>query len=421
SRQGFIASGLHYKISLSKQSSVSSTLSWNTNDIQHVSQRLNNSMQLLDHQQIKSLQGRITSYTVLEKKWHPTFVQRSGIYFHRVYANHVLRTFESNSWQTIANSNKTAQHLQVYTQSKWSISNQVQVLAGVYSSYLSLSKQMTLEPRISGSWLLHDKHTLSAAYGNHSQMERLALYSIQNPNGQLVNSKLKLSRAHHYLIAYEWIPSEKIRMKAEPYWQHLYQLPVVDSSSFSAVNMTGDWFFQQKLINTGQGENIGLDVTVERFLDKGFYYLLTGSVFRSRYQGGDGIWRDTRFNRQWILNALGGWEWKMGKSKSHLGSINLRLTMQGGERITPAHWENNQLVNDESKAFQQSLPAQTLLHTTLQYRINRKKHASLWSLQVINALATPDIQGYVYNRFTHQLDYNQNVLFIPNLSYKIEW
>ena len=54
-----------------------------------------------------------------------------------------------------------------------------------------------------------------------------------------------------------------------------------------------------------------LELTLERFLDKGFYYLVTASVFESKYKGSDNIWRNTCFQQQlcyqfsWLEKNLG--------------------------------------------------------------------------------------------------------------------
>ena len=45
--------------------------------------------------------------------------------------------------------------------------------------------------------------------------------------------------------------------------------------------------------------------------------MLTGSVFKSEYRGGDNIWRNTRLDRGYLFNALGGKEWIWGKQRQH--------------------------------------------------------------------------------------------------------
>jgi hypothetical protein len=83
------------------------------------------------------------------------------------------------------------------------------------------------------------------------------------------------------------------------------------SSSYSALNEGADFVFTEcaGLVGTGTGRNYGLELTVEKFLSKGYYALITASVFDSRYTGSDGVERNTGFANEYVLNALFGKEW----------------------------------------------------------------------------------------------------------------
>ncbi|MFX5517658.1 hypothetical protein ABTD52_18095, partial [Acinetobacter baumannii] len=64
------------------------------------------------------------------------------------------------------------------------------------------------------------------------------------------------------------------------------------------LNAGADFTFPEKtgLVNKGTGKNYGVELTIEKFLSKGFYILTTGSIFKSVYKGSDGIERNTTFN-----------------------------------------------------------------------------------------------------------------------------
>jgi hypothetical protein len=57
----------------------------------------------------------------------------------------------------------------------------------------------------------------------------------------------------------------------------------------------------------------------------------------------------------------------------------------------------------------------------MSYRINKKKHASIWSVQVLNLLGAEENYGYAYNYRTDQLESNELVVMVPSVSYKIEF
>ena len=76
-----------------------------------------------------------------------------------------------------------------------------------------------------------------------------------------------------------------MNLKIEPYVQFLHDVPVVADSSYSVLNRS-DFYVEDALINKGRGCNIGIDITLERFLEKGLYYMVSGSLFDSRYING---------------------------------------------------------------------------------------------------------------------------------------
>jgi len=168
-----------------------------------------------------------------------------------------------------------------------------------------------------------------------------------------------------------------------------------------------------------------VDFTLERFLDKGWYYLLTALVFDSRYKGGDGIWRNTRYNQGLIANALFGREWSFGKEGSKTLQASVRYTFMGGARMNPVlegeSIVNERIVEDFYRAFSQQAPARNLVHLALNYSANHRTLKGTWSLQVLNALGDSEYFGKRYNFRDGRLDEDREVLIIPNLSYKVEF
>jgi len=99
--------------------------------------------------------------------------------------------------------------------------------------------------------------------------------------------------------------------------------------------------------------------------------------------------------------------------------------MIGGDRISPVDEEASYLaqevIYDETRAFEDSKPNVYYLHFTLNYRKNKPKHASIWSLQILNALGSPEFFGYKYNYKYDSIDKDEQTLIMPNISYKIEF
>jgi outer membrane receptor protein involved in Fe transport len=88
--------------------------------------------------------------------------------------------------------------------------------------------------------------------------------------------------------------------------------------------------FVDQLQNTGDGYNYGLELTVQKYFDKSFFFLFSGTVYDSRYRGSDLVWRNTSYNGNYVVNLLGGKEFKVGE-RSIIG-IGGKVTAAGGKR-----------------------------------------------------------------------------------------
>ena len=131
------------------------------------------------------------------------------------------------------------------------------------------------------------------------------------------------------------------------------------------------------------------------------------------------------FNRQFISNILLGKEWVIGKNKQNQLSVSGKLTFMRGERWTPvdaaASLDAGEVVYQHARAFETQAPNTYFLHSTITYRINRKKHSSLWSLQILNTLGSRYYVGPVYNMKNQRVDDHYETVVIPNFSYKIQF
>jgi intein/homing endonuclease len=161
-------------------------------------------------------------------------------------------------------------------------------------------------------------------------------------------------------------------------------------------------------------------------MENGFYYMMTTSLFRSQYTGGDDVMRNSRFDKNYVINLLAGKEWRVGNDhKNNTIGINGKFSMIGGDRITPydevASLQAKEVILDESRAFEERKPNVYYLHFTLNYTKNKKGHASIWSFQLLNALGSPEFFGYKYNYKTDSIDPDQQTIILPNISYRIEF
>ena len=317
--------------------------------------------------------------------------------------------------------------LYAFSQSTFRLNNSLMANIGLHGTYFRLNNKATIEPRLSLRWQAVPKHAFGLAYGKHSRRENTDYYFVKTPatGDELVNEHLDFAKAHHLTLSYDWSISEHLRMKVEPYYQYLYDIPVEKNTEMSMINYNDFLLMLPMLNNDGKGKNYGIDVTLERYLHQGAYYLVTASLFNSLYAGGDGEWRNTRLNRHFVVNALGGKEWMMGKQKQNMLSVSLRFTLQGGEYYIPvdeaASIAAQQIVYDNARAFKEHLPAALMAHFTVGYKINRDKLAHEFCLKMINVTGVKEFGGYMYNFRDNKPEMYLGAVVIPNISYKIEF
>lgn len=150
--------------------------------------------------------------------------------------------------------------------------------------------------------------------------------------------------------------------------------------------------------------------------------MLSGSLFRSRYTGGDHIWRNSRMDRRFMLKALAGKEWTFGRNRHKSLGLNVRVTFQGGERYTPIDYEKSdkthQVEEDETKAYTLKLPATFITDITVNYKVNRKHVSHEFSLKLLNANGFSNTY-YRYNLITGRIDKERGTAIVPDISYKL--
>ncbi len=304
----------------------------------------------------------------------------------------------------------------------------VDLTAGVNVSWFDISREYRAEPRFSASWNPHQSHRLSFGYGIHSQIEPLFIYFVekQSPSsGQSAypNRDLRRARAHHFVLGYDWSFTPNMRLKIEPYYQALTEVPVVEGTSYSMINFMNDWTFNHALVNEGTGRNIGIDLTLERFLKNGWYFLTTSSWYDSRYSTADGKLLRTRFDGGYVVNLLGGKEWMI--REKNLFSVHFKFTFMGPfwqHPVDEPATETAQEViyaEDQPFTFRYS-NFENITDLSLKYRINSHKVSSIFIIQIRNLI------GYQYlgKRYNLKTQTIEDQLFrspVPFLSYQLEF
>ncbi len=426
------AAGLNHKYIIGKKTYINTSLTASGSKNKMNQQRLDNNFILQPNWYFVDNSAKITLGSFINHKFNARHTNRTGFninyLFYNLDLNATIYDDVPETFHNFVKEDGNSQHIQFYSQSKYNLSYSFSVNAGFHAEFLSLNDNFTIDPRLGFNWEFLPDQTISFGYGKHSQLEELRFYLVnQEVDGKTIlpNKDLDFSHAHHFVLGYDRLLTENLRIKIEPYFQYLYNIPGIDSSSFSMINFKQDWTFRESLENNSVGKNIGVDITLERFLDNNYYYLITVSIFDSKYKGDDGIWRNTRYDKEFVGNALFGKELFIGKDKNNVLGVNGRLNIVGGERIAPILMnesiEAKTVIFDSSRQFDAQESYRCFLDLTATYRINKKRHASIWALQVKNVLGAPLQEGYYYNYNTDEVDASETIVILPVFSYKIEF
>lgn len=372
----------------------------------------------------------LTLTSSYNRKFSARHTNQTGFTYTRLFYNMRLNLapFETAPLNTLSKGKGQTDLISAYTSSSFGITDRLSVNAGLNSQVLTLNNSWTLEPRLGIKWAPTTKSSFALAYGLHSRMEKMDVYFVNSKSTgkESVNKNLDFTKAHHLMLTFGYKLSDNLLLKVEPYAQFLYDVPVIADSSYSVLNRR-EFYVEEALVNKGKGRNIGVDITLEQYLSRGFYYLVTASVFDSKYKGGDGVWHNTRFNRRFILNTLIGKEWMVGSKRQNILSANAKFTLQGGERYSPldhaaslAH-PDKEAQYDETRAYSEQYPVMFIANFTVSYKINRKKVAHEFAIKALNVTGTEEYYGYHYNLKNGVMERNGNSIPISNISYKLEF
>jgi hypothetical protein len=318
---------------------------------------------------------------------------------------------------------------------KYRLNEDVTVVSGFHNMNVLYTKESTLEPRIAVRWKPSNISSFNLGYGNHSKMESVHNYFTKVPdaNGNITepNKDLGLLKAHHFVAGYEHRLSENLRAKVEVYYQYLYNLPVEnnDSSYYSSINEGLDYRYVD-LVNEGTGENYGVELTLERFFNKNYYFLINTSLYSSTYKSLEGVKRNTAYNGNYLFNLLAGKEFvELGKNKNQTLAINAKLFYGGGKKIISLLRDGNGDLAvdpekneywDYGKAYEDKIEDAFQMTLSASYKFNRKKatHEIFVNLENLTNHIGKINEFYDENE-PNNIGYTTQFGFFPNVMYRV--
>lgn len=317
---------------------------------------------------------------------------------------------------------------------------------GIFTQYLSLNNQYVVEPRASLKYQFKQNQSISFAYGMHSQMQATYIYfaspdsivrdgkTYRNASQVLDNKNLDFTKSQHAVLGYDYQISKNIRTKVEAYYQYLWNVPVYAvPSGVSLLNRGAGFnrFFPiYTMENKGTGYNYGLEVTFEKTFSKHYFFLYSASLFDSKFTASNGKTFDTDFNGKYMMNALAGLDYEVGKSKKNSINISSKFTYGGGKRYSPVDIAASNaimdVVADNDKVNSLQFNPYNRLDLRIAYKINAKKATYEIALDFVNLMNTKNVLALSYapdpaNLNADPLIKNYQLGFLPLFYIKVDF
>jgi hypothetical protein len=417
--------GLSYQYQLSAKTGTRLTVGYSTtyeqfraDSISYIDRSI-----VLPSDEGKLTTGKLSAVWSIVHKFSKKLSLQAGASYDYTHFNIFNRDIEQGTVELIrVNTKSNFGLMQAYTQTKYRVSSRLTIAAGLHAQYLSLNDGAAVEPRINARLAINSRHAIVAGYGLNHQAQSIYTYFIETHDARgtsFTNRSLDFTRSNQFVLGHDWNINTRLRLKTEAYYQFLNSVPVTGRpSSFSAIN-TGSSFVpsdEDSLVNSGTGTNYGVELTLERFFHGGFYFLVTGSLFDSKYIGSDGMERNTAFNTGYAANVLAGKEFKVGR-KGNILLVNLKVTSIGGRYLTPVNEGSSRaagyLIEDEANAFSDRQPTYFRTDLKVGYRKEYRRSTLELAVDLQNLTNNKNVFSRSYDPRSGKVYFNYQQAFFP--------
>ncbi len=350
---------------------------------------------------------------------------------YQITSNDSINLYDYGQFISLLDIKGTLNLYQSHVEWQHKFNNAITAYAGLHGQLYGQNHSIAVEPRLGVTWEINSQHSLSGGFGMHSQMQPKAVYFLQTFDSvtntySTTNEDLDFTRSNHYIFGYNYRINQNLRIKAESYLQQLYDVPVKESfPEFSMLNTGADFAppSEDSLVNSGTGNNYGIELTVEKFLSKGYYLLATGSLFNSTYKGYDKTERNTAFNGNYVVNMLGGYEYKI--NEKFMLTFDIKATLAGGKRYVPIDMEESKAkgstVYDWTHAYEKKYDDYFRTDLRIGFKQNAKNFSQEWGIDLQNITNYKSIYMEQYDVEKGEVYQIYQQGFLPMFLYRIQF
>jgi hypothetical protein len=368
----------------------------------------------------RSYEGKVSLNAFVQYKINPQNTIKTGfrIYHHFFSLKDSLFRSDLGFWVEPTSFKGSTQTMHIYSTLTHKFGTRLTSNTGLNYSRFFYNGSFSIEPRIGFNYRINKSSTLSLGYGLYSQLSPFRVYFekwVDSANiPRKINQKLAYYKSYHLVLALDKKIGSNTRIKLETYYQQLFDVPIDGKQEYyySLLNQGLDFgvAFTDSLVNKGKGRNYGIELTIERFLSKGFYFLNTLSLYRSFYTDALGKEHSTAFDARYALNLLAGKEFYFKvipskKEKKKSLTIDARFMLNGGRRNTPIDEEQSKLEQetryDLTRINSQQFKDYIRSDLRIAYKQQGKRLTQEWGVDIQNLTNRKNIFQRIYDPQTN--------------------
>ncbi len=383
-----------------------------------------------------SFDGKYSFFYNLRKKVDAQHLLKGGVRYKRLFFDHEERYYDRSfdRYLFLIDAQRATGLAQSFIHWRFRWNDRTTFNTGLYYQNFTLNGSHSLEPRFGAKYELGPKASLNFGYGLHSQTHPLVFYFMESydPDEQeyvRTNSDLGPTRSHHFVLGFDQGFAEDYRLKVEVYYQDLFNVPVEGhgkETSFSMLNVGTELEglpHVDSLVNKGTGENYGIELTVEKFFSDRFYFLFTGTFYRSFYKGSDGDRHPTKYSGDYTFNLLGGKEFSLGED--FILGFNLKYVYAGGNRYVPVDLDRSRMAGEavyiDSRAYEEQYKPYSRLDLKVELRAERDQASHSFFATVENVTDRDNILRRTYSAKKGEMITDHQLGIFPYGGYRVNF
>lgn len=307
----------------------------------------------------------------------------------------------------------------------------LQYYVGFRYSALTKAKDFELEPTLGFQYSLGSNGDISFNFSNQSQSLSPIVYAF--PAAPL-NSNFHTTKSSNVNLTYHFAMKNKVGVDFGLFHQVISSIPQAANLLTALDELDNVRTSYSELANFATGRNIGAEIDFNGNLLRGYHWRFNTTIYNAKIINtgllssvpssvNGKLERNSRYNGRYIVNALAGKEWTVGKNQNKFWGINGHILMRGGFRETPidetASKKANQTVYDYTKPFSLQLKDYFRTDVSVYFKRNRLKWSSTLQLDIQNVTNQQNEAWHYFDRFQKKVVTKYQLGMIPNLSYKV--